>query len=188
MSLIAPPPSRGRSSPVSTPCTPGWARAASASTATIRAWARGDRANAVWSMPGSWMSSRYCAAPMAFSAASSRGRRAPTARRSPVVNDSTISPSRRHCDCLDDLHVTGAPADIARHSHADLFHRGLRVLVQQRRAAIASPGVQNPHWIAPDSTKARCTGSRMPSCASPSTVTISKPVQLTESDRQARTA
>ncbi len=53
-------------------------------------------------------------------------------------------------------------------------------------AVMMKPGVQNPHWVAPFSTNAFCTGWRPPGGAIPSMVVISRPSASFASVRQER--
>src|SRR5262245_51801759 len=67
----------GRSSAVSTACTPGMARAAAASMPRISAWACGLRTKQACSVPGSLMSSTKRPRPMSSGRSSRRATRAP---------------------------------------------------------------------------------------------------------------
>jgi hypothetical protein len=64
---------------------------------------------------------------------------------------------------------------------------GLGTRASRSCAATTRPGVQKPHWTAPHSTNASCTGcSRSPS-ASPSTVVTSRPIAWPAATRQEQT-
>jgi hypothetical protein len=70
--------SPARSAPVSKATTPGSARAAALSIAPTRAWARGLRSTAMWSVPAGTMSSVHVARPVISAASSRRGTLCPT--------------------------------------------------------------------------------------------------------------
>jgi hypothetical protein len=61
-------------------------------------------------------------------------------------------------DGVDDLLVAGAAAEVAVDGFADLLPRRAGCLSRNACATRIMPGVQNPHWIAPRSRKARCSG------------------------------
>ena len=71
----------------------------------------------------------------------------------------------RRCplDRTDDRCITGAAADLAGYRLADLALGRGRVAVQQGRAVIIMPGVQNPHWSPWHAMKPCWTGSNCPS-------------------------
>src|SRR5262245_25918828 len=86
----------------------------------MRACAYGERRIATCAIPGSFRSSMYCAVPVIIPGSSTRFMRAPIR---PVVVSSTcvaMSPHRRFVDCLDDVLVAGAAADVALEPAPDL--------------------------------------------------------------------
>src|SRR5579871_1845925 len=110
----------GRSSPVMTACTPGSRRALEASMDRIRACGCGLRSSLQCRVRGRAMSSAKTVRPVTLASASTLGSGLPT----------TFS---RKLHRLQDLHVTGAAAEVAAQGLLDLLPRGRRVLLQQRR-------------------------------------------------------
>ena len=85
------------------------------------------------SMPGSMMSAPYSAAPVVLPATSGLARDLPTTEKL-VCHDPSPPVSHRlgrGFHRVDDLHVAGAPAEVAGESTLDLVARGRWVLVEQ---------------------------------------------------------
>src|SRR6516225_9545090 len=96
-------------------------------------------------------------------------------RRTSSSGRNALALARGDLDRVDDLGVGGAAAEIAREIVPDLTSSGLGWGLRQLLVMSTKPGVQYPHWNAPASMKASCTGLR--SCvfgfASDSTVRTS---------------
>src|SRR6266571_4516024 len=121
-----------RSLPVMTATTPGMARAFDVSMFLMRACASGLRAMSMYSMPGSFTSSTYLPFPRMKRASSLRLTLWPM----PPISIATAlglpfrglaHRARRVVDRLDDVHVTGAAAEVAGVRFADLELGGLVV-------------------------------------------------------------
>ena len=159
----------GKSCVVMTAATPGNWRALLTSYVRILACANGLPSTAPWSMNGRTMSSVYRAAPLILPTASSRGRRAPIAGTCAVIGSLLLSwrpCARLRSPSRSPSIGTGCPASPSRIWSS--LGRGFSA--RSAVAATTMPGMQKPHWIAPVSTKACCTGESWPSLPNPSTV------------------
>src|SRR2546430_2484104 len=127
-----------RSAAVKTPTTPGIAAASAVSIPSIVAWTYGGRTSAIHTMPGIVQLSMYCASPVMSSGSSLRRTGRPT---NDSVATMTVLPSGLRAahlaggiqDRLDDVLVTGAPAEVPLEGLAHLRLRRRRVLLQVAR-------------------------------------------------------
>ena len=96
----------------------------------------------------------------------------------------TLGSSRRRRPCaflrgelhrLDDLRIGGAAAQIAGEIVLDLVVVRVGMLVEQLRPISMKPGVQKPHWKAPASMNASCTGLSLSRVSRLSMVVTSAP-------------
>src|SRR6266700_3305044 len=149
----------GRFLPVSTAFTPGTLAAREVSIERMRAWGCGLRSSLAKSMRGRNRSSANRVMPVTFAVASTLRWALPTTwnpagfladaiqrlrRRLRVLPPHA---GRRQFDCLVDLDVTGAAAEVARERLLDLIARGTRPRCEQRlggqeerRRAVATLG------------------------------------------------
>src|SRR3982075_3488012 len=122
----------GRSFPVSTAFTPGSAAARDVSMERMRAWGWGLRSSLAKSIRGKNRSSANRVTPVTLAVASTLRWALPTTRRPAVFLLETrqglrrgfralpLHAGRRQLDCLVDLDVTGATAEVARERLLDL--------------------------------------------------------------------
>src|SRR5579883_3066459 len=108
--------------------TPGRARAAATSMASMRACATLLRRKAAYSMSGSSTSSTNSAWPLSSRASSLRGMGAPNCR---VAMQSPLEPIGGELHGIDDVLIAGAAAQVARQRFADLRLVGRRRLVEE---------------------------------------------------------
>ncbi len=169
----------GRSAAVITRRTPGTASAAVLSMEMRRARAASMVTNLAWRTSVSLMSATYSWAPVTRPSPPARGRDAPIAWVV-IVPPPRRRPGRLRRSARTRRTGTGCrpgPRGCPRASGC-----GLRA--RRACADISWPGMQKPHWAAPWSRKACCSGLRCPSVANPSTVRISDPSASAASIRQ----
>ena len=110
-----------------------------------------------------------------------RARRSGTRARRAGTGAVARSPraGRRGQHGLDDLGVAGTAAEVSRASASRTSSAvGAGFSLRSAFAASRMPGVQNPHWAAPASANATCSGSSRPSASSPSTVSERAPAHV----------
>src|SRR2546425_1911535 len=134
----------GRSFPVSTACTPGMPAARDVSTERMRAWGWGLRSSLAKSIRGRNRSSANRVMPVTFAVASTLRWALPTTWNPAGFLPDAIQRLRcrrrvlpphagcRQLDCLVDLEVTGAAAEVARERLLNLIARGTRARCEQR--------------------------------------------------------
>ncbi len=91
-------------------------------------------------------------------------------------------------NCLDDLGVAGAAAEVAPQGLDDCRSSGSGLVSSRALADMIIPGVQKPHWMAPDRTKASWMRWGFSGVPRPSTVMTSAPSRSAILVRQERTA
>ena len=146
--------------------------------------------------PAAWRSLEYANSPVTFGIPSARWTLSPTrptSRAVPELSNSLLLGIRRS---------GRRPAGPRRgSSRSRCSGRGCRTAprgsrrrsgagLRSSRSTVATirPGVQKPHWTAPASTNASCTGCSRPFSAKPSTVTTSWPSAWAASTRHAQTS
>src|SRR2546430_434151 len=113
----------GKSLPVSTRCTPGWAFAFSTLISSTSACACGERKSFMCSMRGSTMSSAKRVWPVTLAR--------PSTRRRGLPRTFIAHPARTLFDRFDDLLVTGATAEIPGDRLVNALARGMRLAREQ---------------------------------------------------------
>src|SRR5213083_706155 len=121
----------GKSLPVSTRCTPGWAFAFSTLISSTSACACGERKSFMCSMRGSTMSSAKRVWPVTLAR--------PSTRRRGLPRTFIAHPARTLLDRFDDLLVAGAAAEIPGDRLIDALARGMRLVREQRLGGHQDP-------------------------------------------------